>query len=165
MTESRRSRRQMLTAGVAVGTLLMAGPTALAGCTSSAPPVHDEPDPLEGPAQRAEHDVALALAVAGAQPTLEARAVALAADRQAHATALRGELRRVRPSPAPVSATPPTTPVMVTADQAVAPDALAGAMRAAQDEAAGLVMLLPGYRAALLASVAACCASHAALLA
>jgi hypothetical protein len=41
---------------------------------------------------------------------------------------------------------------------------LTEAVRAAHDEAAGLVMTLPGYRAALLASVAACCASHAALL-
>lgn len=155
----------MLTAALAVGTVLMAGPTALAGCASSAPPVHDEPDPLEGPAQRAEHDVALALAVAGAHPALETRAVALAADRQAHAIVLRGELHRVRPSPPPISSTPPTTPVMATADQAGAPDALAGAVRAAQDEAAGLVAVLPGYRAALVASVAACCASHAALLA
>ncbi|MGH3938096.1 MAG: hypothetical protein ACRDTG_05585 [Pseudonocardiaceae bacterium] len=164
MTESRRSRRQLLTAGVAVGTLLMAGPTALVGCASSAPPVPDEPDPLENPAQRAEHDIALALAVAGAHPAWETRAVALAADRQAHATALRGELRRVRPSPPPISSTP-TTPVTATADQTAAPEALAEAMRAAQDEAAGLVTMLPGHRAALLASVAACCASHAALLA
>ena len=165
MTESCRSRRQVLTAGLAVGTLLMAGPTALTGCTSSAPPAHDEPDPLEGPAQRAEYDVALALAVASTHPALEARAVALAADRQAHAIALRGELRRVRPSPPPVSATPPPAPVVATADQAGAADALSGVVREAQDEAAGLVAMLPGYRAALLASVAACCASHAALLA
>jgi hypothetical protein len=37
-------------------------------------------------------------------------------------------------------------------------------MHAAQDEAAALVLTLPGYRAALLASIAACCATHAALL-
>lgn len=165
MTESRRGRRQVLTAGVAVGALLMAGPTALAGCTSPTPPTPDEPDPLEGPAQRAEYDVALALAVASAHPALAARVVALAADRQAHATALRGELHRVRPSPPPVTTTPSTAPVMATADQAAARGALAGAVREAQDEAAGLVAMLPGYRAALLASVAACCASHAALLA
>lgn len=163
MTESRQSRRQVLTAAVAVPALLMAGPTMLTGCTSSAPPAHDEPDPLEGPAQRAEYDVALALAVASAHPALEARAVALAADRQAHATALHGELSRVRPSPPPVSTTPSTAPVVGTGDQAGAADALAGMVRTAQDEAAGLVATLPGYRAALLASVAACCASHAAL--
>ncbi|MGQ0775841.1 MAG: hypothetical protein ACT4NY_15710 [Pseudonocardiales bacterium] len=165
MTEPHRSRRQVLTAAVAVAALLMAEPTALTGCTSSAPPAHDEPDPLEGPAQRADYDVALALAVASAHPVLEARAVALAADRQAHAIALRGELHRVRPSPPPVSSTPSTAPVMATADQADASAALAGAVREAQDEAAGLVAVLPGYRAALLASMAACCASHAALLA
>jgi hypothetical protein len=37
-------------------------------------------------------------------------------------------------------------------------------MRAAQDEAAELVLTLPGYRAALLASIAACCATHTAVL-
>lgn len=36
-------------------------------------------------------------------------------------------------------------------------------MHAAQDEAVALVLTLPGYRAALLASVAACCATHATL--
>lgn len=154
----------MLTAGVTVGALLMAAPTALAGCSTSAPPAPAEPDPLERPAQRAESDVALALAVAAAQPTLATPALALAVDRQAHATALRAELHRVRPSP-PISSVPPRAPVLATADQAAVPDALAGAVRAAQDEAAGLVAMLPGYRAALLASVAACCASHAALLA
>lgn len=155
----------MLTTGVAVSTLLVAAPMALTGCTESTPPALDEPDPLERPAQRAEADVALALAVAGAHPAVAAPAVALAADRQAHATALRVELHRVRPTTAPASSVPSTAPVVATADQAAAPDALAEAMRAAQDEAAGLVATLPGYRAALLASVAACCASHAALLA
>ncbi|MGH8920735.1 MAG: hypothetical protein ACRD0H_20780 [Actinomycetes bacterium] len=154
----------MLTAGVAVVTLIGAGPT-LAGCTSSAPPPLAEPDPLEGPAERAESDVALALAVAGAHPTLTATAAAFAADRQVHATTLRAELRRVRPSPAPASTTPSRAPIIAAVDQAAARDELAGAVEAAQDEAAGLVAMLPGYRAALLASVAACCASHAALLA
>lgn len=168
MAEFRRNRRDVLTAGVAVATLLVAGPTTLAGCASSVPPALDEPDPLESPAQRAESDVALAQAVASTHPTLTAPAVALAADRQAHATALRAELRRVRPSPPPTSAASasasPTTD-RTAADQALAQDALAGAVWAAQQEAAELVALLPGYRAALLASVAACCASHAALLA
>lgn len=155
----------MLAAGVAVGTLLVAGPTALAGCTSSVPPALDEPDPLEHPAQRAESDVALAQTVAGAHPALAAPAAALAADRQAHATALRTELRRVRPSPPPATSAPSPAPVIAAPDQAAARDTLAGAVQAAQDEAAGLVATLPGYRAALLASVAACCASHTALLA
>ncbi|MGH3917234.1 MAG: hypothetical protein ACRDTC_28050 [Pseudonocardiaceae bacterium] len=168
MAEFRRNRRDVLTAGVAVATLLVAGSTALAGCTSSVPPVLDEPDPLESPAQRAESDVALAQAVASMHLTLTAPAAALAADRQAHATALRAELRRAQPSPPPTSAAAASAspaPVSTATDQAVARDALAAAVWAAQEEAVGLVAVLPGYRAALLASVAACCASHAALLA
>ncbi|MGH3909521.1 MAG: hypothetical protein ACRDRM_01700 [Pseudonocardiaceae bacterium] len=169
MTAPRRSRRRVLAAGVAAGTLLVAGPAALAGCTSSAPPAPEQPDPLELPARRAESDAALAQAVATAHPALATAADAFATDRQAHAAALRTELHRVRPSPAPSSPTPsssapPTpTPFPAATDQAEARDALAGAAQAAQDEAARLVPRLPGYRAALLASVTACCASHAAV--
>ncbi|MGH3905564.1 MAG: hypothetical protein ACRDTE_15475 [Pseudonocardiaceae bacterium] len=168
MTEPRRSRRRILAAGVAAGMLLVTGPAALTGCTSSAPPVPEQPDPLELPARRAESDAALARTVATAHPALAAAAGAFAADRQAHAGALRAELHRVRPSPAPSptpsSPGPPTpTPLPAATDQAEARDALAGAVQAAQDEAARLVPRLPGYRAALLASVAACCASHGAV--
>jgi hypothetical protein len=42
--------------------------------------------------------------------------------------------------------------------------ALIQAVHTAQDEAALLSVSLPGYRAAMMASVAACCATHAALL-
>ncbi|MGQ0719800.1 MAG: hypothetical protein ACT4NP_21260 [Pseudonocardiales bacterium] len=169
------SRRRMLAAGV---TLLVAGPAALAGCTGSpAPP--EPPDPLESPARRAETDSALAQAVAQmatqlAGPTapqthaaLAAAASTLAADRLAHASMLRAELRRVQPAPAPSSAAPPAAPApppFADPDLASARAALLRAVHAAQDEAARLVMTLPGYRAALLASVAACCATHAALL-
>jgi hypothetical protein len=129
-----------------------------------------------------------------ADPVLAAAARALATDRRTHAATLRAELRRVRPSPAPHSpaphgpdphrpdphrpdphrpdphrpdphsTSPPVAPQPPTPELASARGALTEAVRAAHDEAAGLVMTLPGYRAALLASVAACCASHAALL-
>jgi len=86
-----------------------------------------------------------------------------------HATALRAELRRARPGPASTNALPPAVPApaapaAATPDVSAARTGLAQAARAAEDEAAGLVVTLPGYRAALLASVAACCATHAALL-
>jgi hypothetical protein len=162
-------RRRVLAAGA---TLLLAGPAALAGCTLPvlAP---ERPDPLESPARRAEADAALATSVAhlagNTDPALGASAKALAADRLTHAVTLRAELRRARPRPAtrsgsppvetPPGATPPANP-----DLSGARGALVQAVHAAQDEAAELTMTLPGYRAALLASVAACCASHAALL-
>lgn len=176
MSGPRPSRRRMLAAGAA---LLVASPAALPGCTGS-PAAPERPDPLEPPALRAETDSALAQAVAlmaaqvaaqtGAQthPALATAAKALAADRMAHAITLRAELRRVRPKPAVSSAAPPAAPTpappLADPDLASARAALLQAVHAAQDEAAELVLTLPGYRAALLASVAACCATHAALL-
>ncbi len=168
----------MLAAGAA---LLVAGPAVLAGCSGS-PPAPERPDPLESPARRAETDSALAQAVAemaaqvgaqagaqmGAQarPALATAATALAADRMAHAITLRAELRRVRtaPSSATPQATPTPAPPPADPDLASARAALLQAVHAAQDEATQLVLTLPGYRAALLASIAACCATHTALL-
>jgi hypothetical protein len=162
------SRRRVLALGAATVTLLVASPATLSGCIGSVRPP-EEPDPLESPARRAEADSALAQAVAQAHPTLTAAASALAADRMAHGTTLHAELRRVRPEPAAsttaTAATPtPVVPPLVHPDPADARAALTQALRAAQYEAAGLVLTLPGYRAALLASVTACCATHVALL-
>jgi len=165
VTELRPSRRRVIAAGAATGALLLTGSVGLTGCTSSAPPAPAQPDPLELPAKRAESDAAMAQAVAAAYPALAAAAGAFATDRRAHGAELRAELHRVRPSSTPSSSVPPPpAPVPTTTDQNGARDALAGAAQAAQDEAAGLVPGLPGYRAALLASVAACCASHTAVL-
>lgn len=104
-----------------------------------------------------------------AESALATAARELAADRMAHAAALRAELHRARPGPASTSASPPAVPppaapVAAPPDVSAARIALTQATRAAQDEAAGLVVTLPGYRAALLASVAAGCACHLALL-
>jgi hypothetical protein len=176
---SHPSRRHMLAAGA---TLLVAAPAVLAGCAGSAR-APEGPDPLEAPARRAEADSALAqavaqvaaqvgtpLAAAQTPPDLATVARALAADRMAHAITLRAELHRVRPGPAASNAAAWAAPPSAAPLTADPPDltgartSLTEAMRAAQDEAAGLVVTLPGYRAALLASVAACCASHAAVL-
>jgi hypothetical protein len=154
-------------------TVLVAEP-ALSGCASLANRA-PRPDPLESPARRAEADAVLAQAVGQAMaqthPELAGAARALAADRTAHATALRAELLRVRPgmaagaTPQPVSS-PPAVPPAALASPVEARAALSQAVRAAQGEATTLVISsgLPGYRAALLGSVAACCASHGVLL-
>lgn len=176
VSQARPSRRRVLAAGVGTAALVLAGPIALTGCTVSTP-AEDGPDPLEFPARRAETDAAQAIAAAqraaGADSGLAAAVTALAADRTAHATALRAEIRRAGPGPAPGGTSPPVAPrpaLPPAPSPAANPDlvstrsALTQAMHAAQDEAARLVMTLPGYRAALLASVAACCATHAALL-
>jgi hypothetical protein len=83
----------------------------------------------------------------------------MAEDRMAHATTLRAELRRARPTSArhhtaPPAVPPATNPNLVF-DSAEARLELTQAAHAAQDEAARLVMTLPGYRAALLASISA----------
>jgi hypothetical protein len=168
----------VLAAAASTAALVLAGPAGLTGCTASAP-APEQPDPLESPARRAEADAAQALAAAQlvthADSGVAAAAKALAADRMAHATTLRVELRRVRPAAAPSAAAslpavpppgapPPASPSPTNPDLAGTRSALIRAMHAAQDEAAALVLTLPGYRAALLASVAACCATHAALL-
>jgi len=160
----------MLASGVVAGTLFVAGPAVLSGCSPAPPALPEEADPLASPAERAESDVVLARLVAAEHPALAIAAGALAADRQAHASALRTELHRARPGTIPSSSNPSsfnppmardTTTIII--DQDGARDALVRAVRSAQDEAAALVTILPGYRAALLASVAACCASHAVL--
>lgn len=163
--QARRSRRSALATG-ATAALLLAGPGTLTGCGTWAS-VPEGPDPLEAPARRAAADAALAAAVAKAHATLAATANALAGDRAAHASTLRSELHRVHPDPVPGGAAQPASPVgapAVSADPAAAQAALTQAMHAAQDEAVELVITLPGYRAALLASIAACCATHTALL-
>ncbi|PZS15345.1 MAG: hypothetical protein DLM60_17555 [Pseudonocardiales bacterium] len=161
----------MLAAGTV---LLLAGPAALTGCApSSLAPTG--PDPLEPPARRAEADAALAHEVsqmaAQVHPALAATARAFSEDRMTHATALRAELHRARPGSAtarppavPPPAVPPASAVAAAPDVPAARTALTQAARAAQAEAAALVVTLPGYRAALLASVAACCSCHLALL-
>lgn len=174
VSQARPSRRRVLTAGATTAALLLAYPTALTGCAAA--PVPEEPDPLEGPALRAEADAAQAIAAAqlvtDADAGLATAARAVAADRRAHATALDAELRRVQPAASgasppvtsPAATPPPASPAPITLDLAGTRSALIRAMHAAQDEAAALVLTLPGYRAALLASIAACCATHAAFL-
>jgi hypothetical protein len=170
VTVARPARRRVLAAALGAGALALGVPP-LAGCTpaQSTPP---PPDPLEPVAEQAEIDVRLATAVAAAHPDLARSAAALASDRRQHAAALRAELRRVRPVPpatAPSSTTAPASttappPVVAPLDPADARATLAGALQAAQDMVSVLVAAVPGHRGALLASIAACCASHQALL-
>lgn len=176
VSAGRSSRRRVLAGGV---TLLLAGPVVLSGCRPSAQ-TPQGPDPLESPARRAAADTALAAGVAqmadqtgsDAGASFAAAARALAADRMVHGATLRAEVHRAQPGSiphraAPSAVTPPTQPPPppINLDLAGARVALIQAVHAAQDEATELVMTLPGYRAALLASIAACCATHAVLLA
>jgi hypothetical protein len=149
------SRRQVL-----AGTL---GVAALAGACTGPPPAPPPPDPLIALHTAALADAALADAVAAAHPPLASAAAALAADRRAHAESLGAEVTRATPSGGPSTTSDPVAPA-VPPDRAAASAALVEALRAAQAQATGLVAGLPRYRAGLVASVAACCASHQAVL-
>jgi hypothetical protein len=108
-------------------------------------------------------DAALADAVAAAHPPLAPAATALATDRRTHARSFEAEVRRATPSPSPSPSA--GLAIVVSSDRAAAVAALVEATRAAQAQAGAQVGSLPRHRAGLVASVAACCASHLAVLA
>ncbi|MCK2242582.1 MULTISPECIES: hypothetical protein [unclassified Crossiella] len=153
----RIGRRRVLVAGALAVTAL---PLASA-CTPE--PAPEQADPLEALLSRARTDIALAKATATTHQGLAAQAGAVAGDRQQHAEALRKEIDRVRPARPSTSASGAPTgdpaPPPVVGQQTAALTALREAVAAAEKEAAGLVAGLPTYRAGLVGSVAACCAS------
>jgi hypothetical protein len=131
-----------------------------------------DPDPLVALADAALADAALAAAAVAASPDLGARLEPLRAARTEHAAALDAEV--VRAGGSPRSAAPTAPP---TASAAAAPTGVTGvteavglarvreAVAASQRGAAQLVPDLPPERVGLVASVAACCATYAAVLA
>ncbi|WP_231114975.1 hypothetical protein [Lentzea aerocolonigenes] len=135
------SRRRVLLA-VAVAPLAVA-------CTTE-PQKPPPPDPLSALAAQARADAALAKTL-----TTVPGAAEISTARETHARLLQAEVDRERPplsSTAPAAPTAPPTP----------PDPLA-ALKTALDEAvrdaSAIVATLPSYRAGLVGSVAAGCAS------
>jgi hypothetical protein len=135
------------------GIALLSVAVGVAGCTET-PEEPPPPDPLADLAARARADAALAEAVT---PVLPA-AAEVAAARGEHASALREEVDRARP---PASSTSPAPPKVEQppADPAAARTALLDALTSAEKQAAGLIASVPAYRAGLVGSVAAGCAS------
>lgn len=135
------SRRRVLFA-------VAAAPLAVA-CTTE-PPAPPPPDPLSALAAQARADAALAKTL-----TTVPAAAEIAKARETHAVLLQAEVDRERPplsSTAPPAPTTPSTP----------PDSLAAlrsALDAAVRDASAVVTKLPTYRAGLVGSVAAGCAS------
>ncbi len=156
---------------------LPAAATVVAGCSGATTDRDDRPDPLIALADAARADAALAAAVIAADPTVAARIDPLRAARTEHAAALDAEIVRVggvpstaTPSTAPAVGTAgPTAPASATGTAAPAPAATVARVReavaASQRGAAELVPDLPAERVGLVASVAACCATYAAVLA
>jgi hypothetical protein len=156
---------------VLAAAIAVTGGYALVGCTAQEPPAPPAPDPLEPLIASATGHAALADSVAATHPPLAAAARRVAADRRAHAGALTAEVRRAIPAPATTSspagsgaASSGTIGSPAPADPAAARTALLRAASDAQRQAADLVGTLPRHRAGLVASVAACCASHAVVL-
>jgi hypothetical protein len=130
-----------------------------AACTET-PEKPPPPDPLADLAARAKADAATASAVATAVPALAAAAGEIAAAREEHATALRAEVDRERPPVSSTSPKPSAPPAeQPPADPAAARTLLIEALTSAEKQAGELVATLPTYRAGLVGSVAAGCAS------
>lgn len=166
-------RRPVLLGLTAVAVAVPAG-SLLAGCGRG------EPDPLEAVAARARSDAALIDSIL-AQPTLGAalsgRLGPVADARRQHAVALGVELGETSPAPAPP---PPDPPPDQSSQPSSGPDSGSGVssrpspddvlprVRTALDDsvhqAGRLVLTLPRQRAALVASIAACCAAYRAVL-
>lgn len=174
-------RRRVLRLALA----LPAAAAFVSGC-SGATARRKEPDPLVALADAARADVALAAAAVAADPGLSARIEPLRAARAEHAAALDAEVVRVGGVPggaAPTSvgptaapAAPPTGSAPASAAAGTSPSAsvtprvvtlaqVRDAVAASQRGAADLVPGLPAERVGLVASVAACCAAYAAVLA
>ncbi|QDQ99245.1 hypothetical protein FO059_10480 [Tomitella fengzijianii] len=160
------SRRSVLRSSGAV--VLGGGALAVVGVTSAACTVGSpapEPDPLEPLADQAGADAAQAERLAAADPGRAAPLGVIAAERRAHAAALKTEIHRAAgttpdaddagaATTAPTADTSPTAPPPPTLDGLRAQ--LADSRRSAADAARDLA----GYRAGLAGSVAAACAAE-----
>jgi len=145
--------------------VLPAAATVLGGC-SGVDRRATRPDPLIALADAARADAALAAAAVADTPALAARIDPLREARTEHAAAFDAEVvrmggvSRAAVPPAATAAAPPptgTTPPVTLAR-------VREAVKASQVGAAELVENLPAERVGLVASVAACCATYAALL-
>jgi len=159
----RRLPRRPVLLGFAAAAAAIPAAGLLAACGA------DEPDPLESLATRARSDAALIDSILNFGPlgaALSARLAPVADARRQHAVALGVELGETESA----SADPSTGPSAAPASGSGRPDADDALLRvrAALDDAsrqAGLLVLtLPRPRAALVGSIAACCAAYRAVL-
>lgn len=159
-------RRRVLTGAGMLALLALAAPAC--GSAPTTPVVDD----LEAQRELARRDSELAAAAGAAlsaanDPDSNALAAALdqvSQERADHARALAAEIARAaRKPPADDTDTPP--PIGVPDEPAPTVSQVIGALRAAADSAGKLAVASSGYRAGLLASIAAACtASYAVAL-
>lgn len=140
------------------GALAILAPPLLAACGPDDTTTHNGVDQLAGFYAAAVTDVATANAAAKAFPSDAPTFQVVAQVRQAHASALAREISRAAASsttpPAPLTAAP-----QVGSDESAAINAMVAALN--QTAASTLVREVPRYRAGLVASICAGCASVA----
>ncbi|WP_280357559.1 hypothetical protein [Nocardia otitidiscaviarum] len=145
------------------GALAVTAVGAVAGCAQETPVA---PDPLVAQETSARADAVAATAAIAALPERAAALRTVADQRTAHADALRTEIDRVigvyGDGTTPAHRTPPVTPTAPATPPALTE--LRTALTDSQRSAAELAATLSGYRAALLASISAACATHAGVL-
>lgn len=137
--------------------VLLLGPP-LAACAPARSAQAQAPDPLVALADAARADAALAAAVIAATPDLTARVGPLRDARTEHATALEAEVARQAGSTATAA------PARPAASGAATLDALRRSVAAAGEKAGQVALSADAQRVGLVASVAACCTTYAALL-
>lgn len=152
--------------------LALLTPVAAAGlgaCGSGTVRRPKGPDPLIALADAARGDAALAAAAIAANPDLGVRVDPLRVARTEHAVALDAEVVRAGGTSRSADPTAPapsdTTAAPTGVTQSVTLARVREAVAASQRGAAQLVPDLPAERVGLVASVAACCATYAAVLA
>ncbi|SRX81409.1 hypothetical protein MPP7335_03159 [Mycolicibacterium parafortuitum] len=151
------SRRRVLAGAAVLAALGVAG----AGCGTPPPPA--DLDDLTTALDRSRSDSDLAAEVAdSAKGKLAAVLTDIAAQRAAHAQALADEIVRLTGHQAPTATTEPSAaaPTSAPTPASVPPptvDDVIGALRTSADSAAKSARVLSGYRAGLLASIAASC--------
>jgi hypothetical protein len=153
------SRRRVL-AGAGRGLLALAFVGTAAAACGSKP---SGPDPLEAELSAARSDSELAAAAAkAAAPAMVPALIEVSTQRARHATAIVEELSRAAGKPTPTPGAETTSPTAGAPASAVPPPSLGDvvtALRRSADNAAKLAPTLSGYRAGLLGSIAAACAT------
>ena len=162
------SRRRVLTGGGRGLLALALLGTVAAACGHGGAP---EPDPLEAQlaAARRDSDLATAAAKAAPAPVVPALTV-IDAERARHATALIEELARAAGTPTPTAQeSSPESPATTTSAAPAKPvpppsvESVVAALRESAESAAKLTPTLSGYRAGLMGSIAAACATSVAI--
>ena len=133
--------------------------TAVAATACGAPPPPPDLDDLTTALDRARSDSKLATdAVAAARGSIADTLTEVASVRSAHGEALADEIVRLTGAAAPTTTVITTTTTSSPPAPAPTADDVIGALRTSADSATQAAAALSGYRAGLLASIAAACA-------